>query len=747
MDAAVNMSRLIQPFYSNLHSPDEVDTNSFYIGDSISADAPLESLVAAVESVYSPAPSNSRWREMTPNAEHGAWMCFGSTARIERGIASNSRPAHTIPVSPGGEAIGEDNDEAEEYEVEEIEIYEHAVPISYGPFATKTLRKKSKSTTTNYSFGEGFTPVTVGHSSSSTSTSVETDYLDLNGDRYPDALGPQYAQYSKPWGGIGGKELVLFGNNLSLNDARSEGWTLGGSYPAIGKQPSQNPKTAKSTLNSSGGLNASASASNDETSRLMVDVNGDGLPDMVESNGQVRLNVGYCFLGGQNWGVGTPRKGSSTSFSGGIGGSFNISQYSISGGVGINGSLNGTDAALMDIDGDGLPDRVSRVDDGIHVCYNRGNGYWSNGEVISNVPSIGGSRTFNENLDIGVTAGFTFWGMLKVCAGVQGSPYNRTFSVDTAQLADINGDGCPDYVTSDSETRMTVRFNQCGKTNLLRKITNFNGTTIRLGYGMTPSSFDKPQRSWTLDTVETCDNSIPSTPHTLTTFTYCNPHYDRYERADYGFDTVVTCQHICEDGRFSPYRYTLTGYNNRNYQRRGKVTYEMTEDAEHRPFIETLYHTRVTDRLSGEEYDDSDCPPDSYVSRIAEIRRYYEGNPSPGVVTRTDKVYDRHHNIIEYTDHGDTTRTDEYYRATVAYQPSTGHNLVSLPSEIVVIDTNGRTLRRRKAEYSSTGSLKKLSVYNGMSISDTRFSYDSYGNVTSIILPPDAIVSKTFFFH
>lgn len=163
-----------------------------------------------------------------------------------------------------------------------------------------------------------------------------------------------------------------------------------------------------------------------------------------------------------------------------------------------------------------------------------------------------------------MTVGFTVCAILKINVGIQTSPCNRSLSTDVAQLTDIDGDGYPDYITSESETSATIRLNTAGKTNLLRKVTNFTGSTIELDYELSVPCYEKPHRSWNLARVET-RNNVDTCPvggnRTLATFSYGRPHYDRYERMEFGYDTVWTVVNNTDSANV-PYRRNYTVYNN-----------------------------------------------------------------------------------------------------------------------------------------------------------------------------------------
>ncbi|MBR3660004.1 MAG: hypothetical protein IKN61_08875, partial [Bacteroidaceae bacterium] len=303
---------------------------------------------------------------------------------------------------------------------------------------------------------------------------------------------------------------------------------------------------------------------------------------------------------------------------------------------------------------------------------------------------------------------------------------------------DINGDGYPDYVTSDREDRMYVRYNTAGKTNLLRKVTNFTGNTVELDYQLSEPCYEKPQRSWNLTEIR---GKVPpvssgSANTTLNTFEYRNPHYDRYERMEYGYDTVITREHNTMDNDLV-YRQNITGYNNVNFFKRGRKTSETIADGDGNPYIEHLAQATLYD-YHDLPVSDSTCEAAGiYVGREVEATYYYEGHTPYTVVTAISKDYDSKRNITRYTNEGIVNGSQqEYFTADISYKQNMHYNLVSLPDTIVVKDVSGQILRRRIATYNNYGKMVHLTLSNNES-QDAEYncSYNGYGNMYRLICP------------
>ena len=673
---------------------------------------------------YNPLSQSTGWVEMQPDSRHGAWVGYGNINYIVRDTMSNTRIVEY----------------AADTSTADIVEYDHPVPVVPSGTEVKTIRKQNVTRLRNHSLSLSvpIVPISVGVSHSKGENTVLTDYMDLNGDRYPDIIGQVYVHYSTPWGGIGPMEpLASHVQTVSSSNTISEGANFGGSYSTPSRTTSNNPKNAKISFNGSGSVGVSLGGGSDNTAFTWMDVNGDGLPDKVNAVGGVALNTGYGFLPFENWGVTSVREGDSKNFGMNLGGNFNIGQASIGGGVGLNLSRNQTDKMLADFNGDGLPDKVVKSRTGIRVSYNMGAGRWSGWDTIPNIFHISYGKSYNESLDLSVTLGFTFWGILKVCVGVSGSPYGKSFSKDSVQLADINGDGYVDYVTSSSENSMTVRYNQSGRTNLLCKVTNFTGSSIELDYNMPLACYEKPQRSWNLAGVWVRNNDTlcPVGGNRMhTTFEYADPHHDRFERMDYGY-RVVTTREYDTGGGDTLYRYTVEEYENRIFNKRGRKKRDCVYDAAGKPYVEHLYDAIVYDFAGNVVSDDSCARADLYVASESVLTNYYEGQSAPLITSRIRYSYDNRRNVTEYTHFGDTTHYDEYFKAEIRYVSGMPHNLVALPEQIEVTDPAGELMQRRTASYYSTGKLKQLVRHNTSYVADYGFEYDQFGNLVWAKLP------------
>ncbi len=762
-DRAIRLNRIVLPrqMVSHSTSSDTIFTSTNFGYNNIDTsrltdEAYMDSLFECLN-LYNPLSDSTSWVQVFPYPEYGAYMSYGDIAYFSRDTMANTRMVDLNFM---------DADEADDdWDIPE---YESAIPVSTDGFPVRSIRKRNTSIAGTGSAG-GTVPCgdnensnngnsgNNGQGGASLSVSgtlgynrIVADCMDLNGDGFPDFITDKKVQYTMPWGGIEASSHILDAEEICYTATRSHGNNFGASALTPKRKTSLKHKNNAILFEGSGSMCANLGDGEDITTVSYMDINGDGLPDMVQNNGMTRLNLGYVFSDQEYWSNQYIRNGSSDTrgASVGIGGewgvdpsqlsdNFDFAQASISGGIGLTQAGIHTNQMLTDVNADGLPDMVYKQGSGVCALYNLGNGYWSGPDTLFG-NSIGQSTSFSESANLGVTIGFTFLGTFKLNFGGQTTPFSRTFTRDHLQLVDINGDGYADIVTSGNETEMTIHYNQAGKTNLLRKVTNFCGAYTEMDYTLSVPCYEQPQRQWNLQTVATGELSSGFPTSQLTTLDsieYRNPHYNRFERLPYGYDTVIVRQYNTEDDN-SLYRFTVQGFNNRSFFKRGWKNSESICDADGKMWIEKLYHAILMDwEHPTDTVGEEDCIALAFTSYEAEITRYYEQENTPQIVTEIVREYDQYRNVTHYTNKGDTTRTDEYFSAEISYRHSLGHNLISLPDTIVVKDKQNQLLQKRVAHYDSLGNLASIEQFCGDSISRYDFYHNIYGGVDSLRMP------------
>ncbi|OQW90657.1 MAG: hypothetical protein BWK78_06475, partial [Thiotrichaceae bacterium IS1] len=333
-------------------------------------------------------------------------------------------------------------------------------------------------------------PASLSASMSDTKSYGLLDMMDLNGDSFPDVLGACGAQYTNMLGALeGGCHGGSFSGDVRNSDGSGVNFGIGGSYPFA----TPNGKGKMDATGSSGGgtanhrdlmaslgVSANVTKGKSDAKREWIDVNGDGLPDLVTPGLSVALNLGYTLAPPEPWGSAAINHGENKGFTLGGSMSFNDGIYGFGGGLNLSRSESkSTDATetLLDVNGDGLVDKV-RGDSNLSVSFNTGNGF---APAVS-WPSNGMSETANIALGGGVyfTIGIPL-GPLPICIIINpGFDANTMMARAEASLNDIDGDGHPDLLQSKNDGSINVSLSQVKRTNLLKAVHNPLGGTIEV---------------------------------------------------------------------------------------------------------------------------------------------------------------------------------------------------------------------------------------------------------------------------
>jgi hypothetical protein len=260
-------------------------------------------------------PMESVFIYMQPSAKDTCWKGFGELTTVKPSVVS-----HTIDTF-------------------DVELSENPIPFINAQTPVKAIKKINKSKTRSWFVHGG----PLGYSHTSGYNYSISDYIDMNGDGYPDIVGRKKVQYSTPQGGLSNyiKEIPNFSEIFS-SSFESQGSTFGTSYMLNKPLPGNNPKTAKNKAEGSGNISGNIGSGNDETKFTLTDINGDGLPDKIFKYGSVSLNLGYKFAESENWNFYAFQEGESNNYGAGvgIGTQFSFLNSSINGGLGASFSDN-----------------------------------------------------------------------------------------------------------------------------------------------------------------------------------------------------------------------------------------------------------------------------------------------------------------------------------------------------------------------------------------------------------------------
>jgi len=619
----------------------------------------------------------------------------------------------------------------------------------------------------------------AGLSLSHGKSETQLDILDINGDRYPDQVSADGVRFSNGKDGFGPlQSFPGLDSAVRASEDANVGITASLGVTFNKKDGKGKAKAVLSTLPSVGNT-----VSLSQTRYDLIDVNGDGLPDRVSMEPgsgvmTVRLNLGYKFGAPETWslprfdGQAAPRCTDAVDYAssslGDLSGldtlnaiSFTRSSSLQAGaaigpfGGGASTTLARTLMELVDVNGDGLPDRVAKDanDAFFRVQLNLGD-HWDR-EQRWYVPgwstSIGDGYnpggifkcldavTFSGNVEVDGSAGAPICIPLIPPIPVVGLQIEVSAQVSGtinsgAQLffEDIDGDGLPDHILKKAgDPNVYVKRNQADRVNLLSAVHRPLGSTVELSYQRRGNHADMPFNQWVLSEVRVTDGR--GTPPYVTRYQYGNnAFYDRTERENYGFAHVRITQ---PDGS------TIDrDFLNRDLYSRHLKTKEVLADASGNLFRAESSHY--------EEAPVAGAPNARFPALLSETTSFYEGTTAaeasaPKSTGRTYE-YDGLGNIVRTTDSGDAGIDDDVI-ATAVYRIDSDKWLTR-PANIEVRDGAGRLLRARQGTYSPAGDLTRLeqtlaggrdpdsgTPYSGTKNAVWSYTFDDVGNVATVV--------------
>ncbi|MFD5625884.1 SpvB/TcaC N-terminal domain-containing protein [Streptomyces sp. NPDC127072] len=568
----------------------------------------------------------------TPQPEFGRWGS-GDFSWVAAGTVSSARFGGRTIGLPSAEALSE----------------AQAVP--------RMSRNEQTSLTGSLGGGVG----SVGGSVARGTAKSELDYLDMNADGFPDVIGAGGIQYTDPTGVLGATRGSVPDGSVRESSTRSGNASAGSAARTIttGRGHADPPATGTTNTSSAGndmpplGVGGSLGTSTSDGTFDLLDINGDALPDRVYENGRAALNLGYRFGAAEPWPGGRLNEGSGSSSGLNIG--FNTDFYGFGGGASFDQETSGTKNSLMDVNGDGLADRVF-TGDPIRVALNTGNGF---AEAVPFNGSLGGINS-DSNANVGggayfrVSVGFPGLGFLIINPGA-----NVSTGASRAQqmLRDIDGDGFADHLASTEDSELTVAANQTGRTNLLKSVQRPLGSRVDLDYSRDGNTYDQPGSRYVLTGVQVSDGLAGDGPDTQqAAITYKDGVYDRLEREFRGYGSVTTSQ-LDEKGeilRTGTLEFDTTGHYTRNL-----LTRETVADASGALFTESRHTYELRDVDSGEETNGRSTTATVFPHLVRTDTLWYEGRAEPGKRTATVMSYDDVGNVVRTLDLGEAGPQDD----------------------------------------------------------------------------------------
>lgn len=424
-----------------------------------------------------------------------------------------------------------------------------------------------------------------------------SEYMDLNGDRYPDLVFDKRAQITNTFGGlyadgplsgvrVWGANNEDTDRNTGMSTVNSLGVSAGASgvYAKFGKKAPAN--SSKFYFNKLGegeasmGISGNFATSKNRSNILWTDINGDGLTDRLTYDdaskelftklnfGRKNEDDGSSFL----WSNQHPLNlNENTAFGMGLG--FTVGGgYGLAGGLGSSTGRSKVLSMLIDVNGDGLADIIKSEGDDIKAYLNKGNGFADACSLI--FPSLEQyAINSSQSKSISATIAFNIFFKLKIDISAN---YSRTSALSSTRksIEDYNGDGYPDLVIHD-DNGTRVRHSNIRRTNKLKSITIPTGGTYTIDYHLESPSYDMPSSKWVMSSVKIEDpfNDPVEGPSVFySNFDYHNGKYDRRERDFYGFEYVRTIDYV-EPGNpaMGVYRQSVVKHHNNSYYLNGLI--------------------------------------------------------------------------------------------------------------------------------------------------------------------------------
>ncbi|ROH95988.1 SpvB/TcaC N-terminal domain-containing protein [Chryseobacterium daecheongense] len=641
--------------------------------------------------------------------------------------------------------------------------------------------KQSKTTNNNAGLSGGAGPFSLNNTTSTGKTINTLDYFDMNGDGYPDVLNGNMIQFTNMIGMLSGNTLAGANDNSHRTDHSNSGFGMGQNYPLSGKSNEESNKKAQQAAEAGINFSAGSSNGNDNSNYSYIDINGDGLLDMVAESGQVRLNLGYSYAAPENLSYGNFRNGETNSSNLGIGASIGgtvtsglpkgISMFnaSISFGAGKSETLSDQKTSLVDINNDGLADLVSVSGGNLNVQLNTGNRFVSIPWNASSAIQQDVSRGYNFN--IGFTAS------ILIPIGTTGNSFKISINPSASfgegdsnvqqQITDLNGDGYPDLLRSQVDgngnfinNTALVKYSTIGTTNLLKKVTTPMGGSWEIGYERLGNTYNMPQSKYVLKSVITNDgftgDSAFGPDVSKVTVDYEEPYYSRRERTFYGFRQVMVNQIDTKQGGATSnviYRKTRQRFHNNNYYLKGLMISETLFDANNKSWTikannYRLKHIKDTNTDFVLKYEEDEKTYQNYACFVAllNIGSFLNEGDTGSKYTYTNfKMFDQWGNTIEVEETGDAE-----IGASDVLTSTIGYTLVN-PSAYIIVPTSVKNTaqgvtREKRAEYNTNGDLTKMIIRrSGVDYSVYDFEYDIYGNITKSTGPVN--YNNQRFFH
>ena len=625
--------------------------------------------------------------------------------------------------------------------------------------------------------------------------------MDINGDSIPDII-QETGSGIKVIPGLKSEDGIAYGSSynisgVKINSTSSTTETKGASISPNGSVTttlSRNGKVINVTPSPSvsGGAGMTFSEGSSYVDTGFIDINGDGLPDYFNGS-SVYLNKGEEFSSSDlvtvNSGCLNESSLKSSAANVNVGKSSTRGE-SLSTGVNLGTGLsysvssNTSEAMYLDINGDGLSDKLIQKDGAIAVCYNTGNSFvqaddillpsWGvndteetslktaedvnfdlglfgdqpiigplteglvNGLPVCNpfgaddIDNMEFSSTVSLSLNGSIGVSFTFPIKIPVagisinmtCSGGNGLSGSSSINCVNVSMTDLDGDGLADHVLRVPGYCTYWKRNISGLYGKLTKVNLPQGGNVEIDYAEQFGTPDNPNFKYVMSRVTMNDGTDKD---------------DVLPELKHGAHSVTTTYEY-SDGYYDRNKKDFYGfgtvkttfaygncqedvYYNREYYSKGCINTST---------IKTADGALLSENTTTLE----DAP---YALPVKEESKIYEKSSGNGnyIYSATSYSYDLlYGNCVKVVqDFGDSNSLT----GIISYRniDSEEKYITGLPTKIIVYGKNGETnpLRLRTGDYDGLGQLKELSQYwenNGSCCSTNKLTYDEYGNIETV---------------
>jgi RHS repeat-associated protein len=582
-----------------------------------------------------------------------------------------------------------------------------------------------------------------------TASSTLVDYMDLNGDRFPDVVSEQGVLYTGPRGGYQG---AFVASPFAIGDSSTGVNSISAGGSMLPSSASNTKGGAEPTL----GITLAYNQSTTTQQTSYIDMNGDGLSDRVRATAQgikVRLNYGYGFSEQEmNWGSGAISRSKVTSIPPPINPGWASGPLEFGGGFSMDDQRPATLESLMDLNGDGLVDAVSYNAGKVYVAFNSGVRFLPAVEWASGIDS---GVTVNRTISHQAGAYATHYIPLCITpVGVvvcwivvnPGINQSKTVSRQEVQWSDINGDGYPDYLKSTQDDELNVRHSKIGRTNKLQMVERPLGGHFTLDYTQTGNTYAQPQSRWVVSEIEVSDGVDGDGGNHHSRFYYEDGYYSRIERDFYGF-ARVTAEQLDSDS--TVLRSRELNYRTDSYYGKGLLQSELIRDHQEggtiRVYRKTQNEYQFFDAINQTENADTTALTGSIWPQLARTDRFfYEAGSSNAQHTYTAYYYDNYGNVTGFFDAGDAGAGDDV-RADITYSTDDAlcrdRHILDKATTIRVYNAANALLRHREGTIDCSnqynGNMTELRQYLENGVAVHTLDHDQYGSLTSLIGPAD----------